>query len=434
MPGSDNPQYRCFIALPFSQISEKVRTATIKGVEKAKFQIVSLDQSPVLPGATIQEAIKGAIASSDCVIADITERNPNIFFELGLAQAMGKGLLLICRDDSHQGIPFDLRELRVIIYKDDPIGLGELSQKIFSSLREYRRFPWRPAVSFDIPQTTPFFIDWDKLNDREIENLCRELLSQMGFQRLAWGKISPEIDLIAELPRKDPDGFEYRELWLVSMGLQAPMRLFLDMVSEPNFFINRILRYSERFDRAYSKGLLESSITILLFDVRKEYESSKLGIIKDRFEKRQMAKNEPFSLNFRLRVWDQNYVTNLIHRFPQIGYKYFADEARIRSKTRMSYEELYKQYSKINASQAKLIAELQEEKNRRIRAERDSVWKDISFSAAHKIGNPIFAIETDLDPLSKRIRENRAGEAEQIVTNIRSAVENQKHILNNLNH
>lgn len=54
------------------------------------------------------------------------------------------------------------------------------------------------------------------------------------------------------------------------------------------------------------------------------------------------------------------------------------------------------------------------------------VWKDISISAAHKIGNPIFAIETDLDSLQKRIREGREGEAMEVVANIRSAVEKAK--------
>ena len=131
-------------------------------------------------------------------------------------------------------------------------------------------------------------------------------------------------------------------------------------------------------------------------------------------------------MNIRLRVWDQHYLTSLVQRYPHISYKYFSEEGRIRSKTRKTYEELYKEHSNLVVRQANLITDLEEEKNRRVRAERDSVWKDISFSAAHKIGNPIFAIETDLDPLLKRIREDRKPEAEEVVTNIRSSVEKAK--------
>ena len=130
--------------------------------------------------------------------------------------------------------------------------------------------------------------------------------------------------------------------------------------------------------------------------------------------------------NLRLRIWDQTYLTSLVHQFPQIGYKYFSDESRIRSKTRKSYEELYHENSDLVVRQAKLISDLEEEKNKRVRAERDAIWKEISFTAAHKIGNPIFAIETDLDPLAKRIHEQRASDAMDVVGNIRSSIEKAK--------
>ncbi len=79
--------------------------------------------------------------------------------------------------------------------------------------------------------------------------------------------------------------------------------------------------------------------------------------------------------------------------------------------------------------QTVLIAALEDEKNKRIRAERDAIWKDISFSAAHKIGNPLFAIETNLDPLQKRISEGRGGEALHVTKNIRDSVEKAKGIV-----
>ncbi len=60
----------------------------------------------------------------------------------------------------------------------------------------------------------------------------------MGFRRLDWGKQTPGIDLIAELPKKDPDGFEYRELWLVSMGLRMPFEAFVDeLFHDPEYFV-----------------------------------------------------------------------------------------------------------------------------------------------------------------------------------------------------
>ncbi|VFM96413.1 MAG: NACHT domain-containing protein [Candidatus Kentron sp. G] len=83
-------------------------------------------------------------------------------------------------------------------------------------------------------------------------------------------------------------------------------------------------------------------------------------------------------------------------------------------------------FAQLARRQIKLIGELQEEKDKRIRAERDAMWKDISRSAAHKIGNPLFAIETYLDPLLKRISDDRRQDAEEIVEKMRLSLEKAK--------
>jgi len=169
----------------------------------------------------------------------------------------------------------------------------------------------------------------------------------------------------------------------------------------------------------------ETPITFLVILPRASQEPRELERLTERLDRRRM-KRGPFGYNLRFRIWDQNYLTTLVHQFPQIGYKYFSDESRIRSKTRKSYEELYRENSDLVVRQGKLIGDLEEERNKRVSAERDSIWKEISFSAAHKIGNPIFAIETDLKPLVRRIQEKRADEAVEVVNNIESSVEKAK--------
>jgi signal transduction histidine kinase len=425
MPGKNHSEYSCFIAIPYSEEFGPVREAVMKGVEKADFRVIALDRHPDLFG-TIQETIINAIAGADCIAAVISNRNPNVFFELGLARAMGKGLLLIVHESAVKDIPFDLREFRVLVYGDTRLVYIRLSNQISEALVEYRRFPQRSLVSRGLRQIPrPFFTDWERLGEREVENLSLELLAQMGFKRLEWGKIEAGFDLAAELPKKDPDGFEYRELWLISMGIHEPVEMVLDTVTEDaGYFLHMIFRNYERFED-YSPGSMRGPVTLLFILYREYPEYRELGLLRERLERHLFGK-EPFRYNIRLRFWDREYLTSLVQKFPQIGYKYFSDEGRIRSTTRKSYEQLYKENSELGARQAELITKLEEEKNRRIRAERDSVWKDISFSAAHKIGNPIFAIETDLDPLVKRVREQRADEAVEVVNNIRSSVEKAK--------
>jgi signal transduction histidine kinase len=423
IPDEDRQIYRCFLALPFGNEFHDVREAVILGIKKADFQVVSFEQTPVSFAETIQDVVIRELTQADCIIADITETNPNVFYELGLAQAMGKGLFLISHEGGGKNIPTDLQGFRILLYDDTLSSLNKLSKMISISLQEYRLSPQRSRVQYKSPFSIPFFIDWERLGEREAENLCRELLAAMGFQQIEWGKFSKEIDMVAEFPRKDPDGFEYRELWLISMRDYLGSK-FLHMITvEPDYFIRSLEKYSEKFER-YLSGNIETPLTFLIINYRKNPESEEIEMLHERLGKRRFR--EPSGYNLRIRFWEQAYLTSLINRFPQIGYKYFSDEGRIRSETRKSYEELYNENSDLVARQAKLIANLEEEKNRRIRAERDAVWKDISFSAAHKIGNPIFAIETDLDPLNKRIREQRTAEAEEVVENIRSSLEKSK--------
>ena len=58
--------------------------------------------------------ILSSIASADLIVADLTYSNPNVYYELGLAHALGKPVILLGQDIEE--IPFDIRSYRLIIY------------------------------------------------------------------------------------------------------------------------------------------------------------------------------------------------------------------------------------------------------------------------------------------------------------------------------
>jgi signal transduction histidine kinase len=373
-----------------------------------------------------------AITRADCVVADVTGRDPAVFFELGLAQALDKAIFMISRDqitvsrDDPVTAPLrsDSSVTNVLRYESSPGGLRELSKAITSALREYRRSPRRPRFLLGSRSQNLFVVDWDRLNREDTENLCLELLTQMGFRRVEWEKETPEIDLIAELSKRDPDGFEYRELWLVSLGRNSPPGFLLDMLShDPDYFVRRVLRHSERL-APLLKREFDVPITFLAVALDRVPLQTELFAMEERVRHREQPLNYP-----RIRVWDRNYLTGLVHQFPQIGFKYFSDEGRAQSKYRKTPEELYQENADLTRKLTDTIAALQDEKNKRVRAERDAVWKDISFSAAHKMGNPVFAIETNLDPLQRRIEDGRPSEAVEIIQSIRRSVEKSKAIV-----
>lgn len=87
----------------------------------------------MLTPADITEDIFNLIASSSLVIADITDLNPNVMFEVGYAIGRGKQAVLICKDNVPQ-LPFDISHRRVFTYKRDKDGLAILSGRVMKIL------------------------------------------------------------------------------------------------------------------------------------------------------------------------------------------------------------------------------------------------------------------------------------------------------------
>ncbi|MBX3175101.1 MAG: hypothetical protein KF709_11855 [Gemmatimonadaceae bacterium] len=83
--------------------------------------------------AVIQDVVS-LIDQSRVVIADCTDRNPNVFYEIGIAHTLGRDVILITQNDGD--IPFDLRHLRYVKYLNNGEGLQALAAKLFPRLRE----------------------------------------------------------------------------------------------------------------------------------------------------------------------------------------------------------------------------------------------------------------------------------------------------------
>jgi hypothetical protein len=63
------------------------------------------------------------------LVAELTGRNPNVFYELGLAHALNKPVVLVSA--SQADVPFDLHHIRVIYYDmRDPFWGDKLIAKV----------------------------------------------------------------------------------------------------------------------------------------------------------------------------------------------------------------------------------------------------------------------------------------------------------------
>lgn len=74
------------------------------------------------------------INAAKFIIADLTGRNPNVFYELGLAHVVGKDVILIA--EKKDDIPFDLSGVRTIIYGDSPNSWKQLASDVVEYARQ----------------------------------------------------------------------------------------------------------------------------------------------------------------------------------------------------------------------------------------------------------------------------------------------------------
>jgi hypothetical protein len=79
------------------------------------------------PGNIIDHVIENLVEAF-IVIADLSDKNPNVFYELGVRHAVSNNTILIAR--KIEDIPFDLRSLRTITYDYTPEKMIHLKKNI----------------------------------------------------------------------------------------------------------------------------------------------------------------------------------------------------------------------------------------------------------------------------------------------------------------
>lgn len=104
---------KAFVIMPFAPDFNEIYNLFIATtLTSAGFDVFRADT--ILSQRNILEDVVTSIAESDLIVADLTGSNPNVYYELGLAHALGKRVLLLTQ--SIEELPFDLRSYRVISY------------------------------------------------------------------------------------------------------------------------------------------------------------------------------------------------------------------------------------------------------------------------------------------------------------------------------
>jgi hypothetical protein len=103
----------CFVMMPYGQYYDVYyKDIYVPAIKEAGFEPMRADE--LFSSGSVVEQIWEQINKSKVLLADLTGKNPNVFYELGLAHADRKPVIFT--SGILEDVPFDLRHLRVIIY------------------------------------------------------------------------------------------------------------------------------------------------------------------------------------------------------------------------------------------------------------------------------------------------------------------------------
>lgn len=117
MPGvSPDKTKVALVLMSFDTLFDDIYIFGIKEVlEKRGYRCIRVDEK-LFQGQIIRE-IQKDIAESDLIIAEMTDKNPNVYYEVGYAHGLGKQPILITKQVNM--LPFDLSGYKHIVYRGE---------------------------------------------------------------------------------------------------------------------------------------------------------------------------------------------------------------------------------------------------------------------------------------------------------------------------
>jgi len=115
-------QNSCFVVMPFDPLYQSEYEKIINPA-LVDLGITCIRGDEIYTKQRIMDDIWISIRSCRFVIAELTGRNPNVLYEVGLAHAIGKPVIILTRNS--EDVPFDLKDLRYLYYDTNNPFWGE---------------------------------------------------------------------------------------------------------------------------------------------------------------------------------------------------------------------------------------------------------------------------------------------------------------------
>jgi hypothetical protein len=132
-----------FVIMPFSatpSCSEAEWTDIFENIFQPALHEVGYTCERAQPGlGSLPKSIVDRLRNAHVVLADLTDRNANVFYELGVRHALSKRTIIVTQDESH--VPSDLRGYWFTVYGQKPGQVKKFKQQIQALIQQIEAAP-----------------------------------------------------------------------------------------------------------------------------------------------------------------------------------------------------------------------------------------------------------------------------------------------------
>lgn len=229
----------CFVISPIGEEGSEVREhaddvfdyVISPAVERAGYLTHRADHLKK-PGL-ITEQMYRSIFEADLLVAIITFRNPNVFYELAIAQAAARPVVIL--NLKGHPIPFDIKDIRILEYDLKPRALmeGKHAESLLAAILEIEKAP-PVGVVFDRNLTplrsgkeaTVYYDNAEEVSPQTVADAlegARERVWLMGLSQYWWFKRPNVMETIRRLAATP--GFDFRVLVMDETNPALPMMI-----------------------------------------------------------------------------------------------------------------------------------------------------------------------------------------------------------------
>jgi hypothetical protein len=125
---------KVFMVMPFSdEVANHNYQHSIRPIcDNFNLEVRRADE--IFSTSPIYDDIVKEIQDASIIIVDITNKNPNVFYELGMAHTLKQGRTIMVTQDGFKEMPFDIAHFRIIPYENTIAGKVKFEKQLTSTL------------------------------------------------------------------------------------------------------------------------------------------------------------------------------------------------------------------------------------------------------------------------------------------------------------